>query len=90
MIPLTEEYLKKCKFISAIDAFRKLRDLPNSELLDIRKKQSVNYLNSPNLKVLNKSVAQVEFVEGEEEGFVVEVLKRFSDPGNTVLCVLDK
>lgn len=89
MIPLTEEYLKKYKFISAIDAFRKLRDLPNSELLDIRKKQSVNYLNSPNLKVLNKSVAQVEFVEGEEEGFVMEVLKRLGDPGNTVLCVLD-
>ena len=82
--------MKKYKFISPIDAFRKLRDLPNSQLLDIRKKQSINYLSSPNLKVLNKSVVQLEFVEGEEEGFVKEALKRFGDPGNTVLCVLDK
>ncbi|XP_020263141.1 rhodanese-like domain-containing protein 4A, chloroplastic, partial [Asparagus officinalis] len=89
VIPLTEQYFKKYKFISAIDAYRKLRDLPNSQLLDIRKKQSINFLSSPNLKVLNKSVVHVEFVEEEEEGFAKEVLKRFRDPANTTLCVLD-
>lgn len=90
VIPLTQDYLKKYKFVSAIDAFRKLRDLPNSQLLDIRKRQSKNYLDSPNLKVLNKSAVQLEFLEGEEEEvFAKKVLERFADPGNTVLCILD-
>lgn len=89
VLPLTEEYLKKCKFVPAIDAFRKLRDQPEAQLLDIRKKQSLDFMKSPNLKILGKNVVQVEFVEGEEEGFVGEVLKRFGDPGSTVLCVLD-
>ncbi|KAF5726500.1 rhodanese-like domain-containing protein 4A chloroplastic-like [Tripterygium wilfordii] len=35
-IPLTQQYFSKCKFISAIDAFRKLRDDPTAQLLDIR------------------------------------------------------
>ncbi|KAH0448371.1 hypothetical protein IEQ34_022171 [Dendrobium chrysotoxum] len=88
-IPLTQEYLNKYKFISSIDAFRKLRDEPSSQLLDIRKKQSVAYLKTPNLKILNKVAVSLEFVEGCEEEFIKEVLKSFEDPGNTTLCVLD-
>nr|XP_010908500.1 rhodanese-like domain-containing protein 4A, chloroplastic [Elaeis guineensis] len=89
VIPLTQGYLKKYKYISAIDAFRKLRDVPNSQLLDIRNKQSVQFISSPNLKIFDKDVVQVEFAEGEEEGFVKEVVKKFRDPGNTIICVLD-
>ncbi|MQL95335.1 hypothetical protein Taro_028004 [Colocasia esculenta] len=89
VIPLAEEYLKKYKYISAINAFRKLREDPKSQLLDIRKKQSRAYLESPNLKILSKSVIQVEFSEGQEENFVKEALKKFQDPSNTVVCVLD-
>ncbi|KAK9282551.1 hypothetical protein L1049_005472 [Liquidambar formosana] len=90
VIPLTQEYLKKYKFISAIDAFRKLRDDPNSQLLDIRGKKSLAYLSSPNLKVLNKGVVQVPFSEGDKDGFVKKILENFADPANTTLCVLDK
>ncbi|KAF6162340.1 hypothetical protein GIB67_008469 [Kingdonia uniflora] len=89
VIPLTQEYLKKFKFLSALDAFRKLRDDPNSELLDIRDKKSVGYLGTPNLKVLKKSGIQIEFSEGQEERFVKKVLESFKDPGNTTVCVLD-
>ncbi|KAG1328241.1 rhodanese-like domain-containing protein 4A, chloroplastic [Cocos nucifera] len=89
VIPLTQEYLKNYKYISAIDAFRKLRDVPNSQLLDIRNKQSVRFMSSPNLKIFDKDVVQVEFTEGEEEDFVKEVMKNFRDPGNTIICVLD-
>lgn len=90
VIPLAQEYLKKYKFISALDAFRKLRDLPNAQLLDVRKTRSVKYMASPSLKLLNKSAVWVEYSEGNEEGFVKEVLQNFADPQNTVICVLDK
>ncbi|KAJ0972220.1 hypothetical protein J5N97_020179 [Dioscorea zingiberensis] len=89
VIPLVQEYLKKCKPIMAIDAFRKLRDLPNSQLLDIRKKKSFAYMDSPNLSIFSKNTVWVEFDEENEDGFVKEVLKNFEDPGNIVLCVLD-
>ncbi|KAI5599733.1 hypothetical protein BDE02_02G215000 [Populus trichocarpa] len=89
VIPLTEEYLRKYKFVSAIDAFRKLRDNPDAQLLDIRDRRSVFALGSPNLKMFDKSVVQVEFPEGDEGGFVKNVLKNFQDPANTSLCILD-
>ncbi|KAF8402421.1 hypothetical protein HHK36_013376 [Tetracentron sinense] len=89
VIPLTQQYLKKFKFISAIDAFRKLRDDQNSQLLDIRDKQTLLFLGSPNLKILNKSTIQVHFSEGKEEGFVKQVLGNFKDPSNSIVCVLD-
>ncbi|XP_042519472.1 rhodanese-like domain-containing protein 4, chloroplastic [Macadamia integrifolia] len=89
VIPLTQGYLKKYKFISAIDAFRKLRDSPNAQLLDIRDKRSLLYVGSPNLKVFKKRAVQFQFSEGKEEHFVQEVLRSFKDPQNTTLCVLD-
>ncbi|KAK1294031.1 hypothetical protein QJS10_CPA16g00046 [Acorus calamus] len=89
VIPLTENYLKKCKPIPAINAFRRLKDDPNSQLLDVRNKQSLSYMSSPNLRILNKTAVQVEFTEGDEENFVRKVLENCQDPENTVLCVLD-
>ncbi|KAH9794036.1 Rhodanese domain-containing protein [Citrus sinensis] len=89
VIPLTQEYLSKCKFISAIDAFQKLRNDPNAQLLDIRNKKTMVSLGSPNLKSLKKSVVEVEFVEGDENGFLNNVLSNFADPINTVVCILD-
>lgn len=89
VIPLTQEYLKKFKKVDALRAFKKLEDQPSAQLLDIRKKRSLNYLPSPNLKSLNKSTAQVEFLEDDEEEFVKAVREVYQDPGNTVVCVLD-
>ncbi|OEL12996.1 Rhodanese-like domain-containing protein 4A, chloroplastic [Dichanthelium oligosanthes] len=91
VIPLVEEYFfKKYKPVSAIDAFRKLRDVPEAQLLDIRRTKSVRFMASPNLKLVDKSAVQVELDEEDEKGFVKEVLARFPDPANTVVCVLDK
>ncbi|KAL3531027.1 hypothetical protein ACH5RR_010349 [Cinchona calisaya] len=89
VVPVVEEYFRKYKFMSCIDVFRKLRDEKNCQLLDIRDKKSLNFLNSPNLKILNKSVLQVEFREGDEEGFLKKVLENFKEPENTSLCVID-
>lgn len=91
VIPLVQEYVfKKYKPVSAIDAFRKLRDAPEAQLLDIRRGKSVRFMAPPNLKLVDKSTVQVEFDEEDEDGFVKEVLARFPDPTNTVVCVLDK
>lgn len=90
VVPFLEEYFRKYKFISAIDAFRKLRDDPNCQLLDIRDKRSLKALNSPNLKILNKNVLQVEFREGDEDGFLKQVLDKFEQPENTIICIIDK
>ncbi|KAK6141788.1 hypothetical protein DH2020_024463 [Rehmannia glutinosa] len=89
VIPLTEEYLQKYKFISAINAFKKLQDDPNSQLLDIRDSKSLAYLGSPNLKILSKNVVQIEFREGDEDGFVKRVLENFGEPTNTTLFIID-
>ncbi|KAI3932842.1 hypothetical protein MKX01_031824 [Papaver californicum] len=90
VIPLAQEYVfKKFKFVSAVDAFRKLRDDQNSQLLDIRDNKSSRVLASPNLKILSKSVIQIQFMDGKEEGFVKKVLENFKDPGNSSLYVID-
>ncbi|KAH6828343.1 Rhodanese/Cell cycle control phosphatase superfamily protein [Perilla frutescens var. hirtella] len=89
VIPLTEEYLQKYKFISAFNAFKKLQDDPSAQLLDIRARKSIASLGSPNLKLLSKKAVQVEFREGDEDGFVKRVLENFGEPANTTLCILD-
>lgn len=89
VLPLGQAYFRKYKFISAIDAFRKLRDDPNYQLLDIRDKKSLDFLSSPNLKILNKSVPQVAFSEGDEEWFLRQVMESFKEPDETAVCVLD-
>jgi hypothetical protein len=90
VIPLAQEYFRKYKAVGALDAFRKLRDVPEAQLLDIRRGKSVQFMPPPNLRLVEKNAVQVEFDEEDEKGFVTEVLKRFPDPANTVVCVLDK
>lgn len=89
VIPLAEEYLQKYKFISAVDAFGKLRDDPSSQLLDVRDKKSLAYLPSPSLRMFNKSVMQVEFRQGDEDAFVKRVFENLKEPENTTVCVMD-
>ncbi|CAN1231824.1 Rhodanese-like domain-containing protein 4A, chloroplastic [Linum grandiflorum] len=90
VLPFGQRYLRRYRFLSAIDSFRKLRDDPNVQLLDIRDEESVAGLCSPNLKMLGKQVGWVEFDKDDGDGFVKKVLSVFPDPQNTVLCILDK
>lgn len=83
-------YLRKYKPISAINAFRKLKSQPDSQLLDIRDEKTLASLASPSLKFLGKSSVQVPYSEEDESGFLKRVKGSFSDPENTVVCVLDK
>ncbi|CAA7023700.1 unnamed protein product [Microthlaspi erraticum] len=88
--PATIFYLRKYKPISAVNAFRKLKSQPDSQLLDIRDEKTLASLASPNLKFLGKSSVQVPFSEdGDVSVFLKKVKGSFSDPENTVVCVLD-
>ncbi|GMI73965.1 hypothetical protein HRI_001065800 [Hibiscus trionum] len=89
VVPLARQYLSKCKFVLPIDAFRKLRDDPNAQLLDIRENKTLASLGSPDLSSLNKVTVQLQFNAEDEDGFVKKVLGKFSDPANTVIFVLD-
>ncbi|XP_062018238.1 rhodanese-like domain-containing protein 4A, chloroplastic, partial [Rosa rugosa] len=90
LVGVLQEYLRKYKFISVLNAFRKLKEDPTAQLLDIRDEKSLKYLRSPNLKIVNKDTVQVQFSEDDEDGFVKKVLQKFGDPGNTVVCVFGK
>ncbi|CAK9309857.1 unnamed protein product [Citrullus colocynthis] len=90
VIPLIDYFfLRKYKFISAIDAFRKIRDEPNAQLLDIRDEKSLAFLGSPNLRILNKDVVQVVYSEEDEDGFVKKVKNSFGEGPDTLVFVLD-
>ncbi|KAJ0248908.1 Rhodanese-like domain-containing protein 4A [Hirschfeldia incana] len=83
-------YLRKYKPISAVEAFRKLKSQADTQLLDIRDEKTLASLASPSLKFLGKSSAQVPYSgEDDESGFLKRVKGSFSDPENTVVCVLD-
>ncbi|CAO2818955.1 unnamed protein product [Amaranthus hypochondriacus] len=89
ILPLAEEFLRKYKNISALDAFKKLRDDTSVQLLDIRDQKSLGFLGSPNLKMFNKNVALVPFSENDEAGFLKKVLENFANPNDTIVCILD-
>ena len=91
VIPSIDYYfIRKYKFISPIDAFRKIRDEPNAQLLDVREEKSLAVLGSPNLRILNKDVVRVVYSEEDEDGFVKKVKKSFGDDADTIVFVLDK
>nr|GEX32217.1 FRIGIDA-like protein 3 [Tanacetum cinerariifolium] len=86
-----EEYFQKYKFLSAVDAFKKVRDDPCAQMLDIRDVKTLRIFASPNLRVLGKSVVNVEYrgEGGDDEGFVKRVKEEFKDFGNTSVVILD-
>ncbi|VVA98379.1 unnamed protein product [Arabis nemorensis] len=89
VVPVVIFYLRKYKPISAMNAFRKLKMQPESQLLDIRDDKTLASLASPNLKFLGKSSIQVPYSEDDESVFLKKVKGTFSDPENTVVCILD-
>ncbi|XP_021762778.1 rhodanese-like domain-containing protein 4A, chloroplastic [Chenopodium quinoa] len=89
VLPLSEEYLRKYKFISALNAFKKLRDDSSLQMLDIRDEKMLGFLGSPNLRMFKKDVVQVTYDEGDLDGFLKKVLEKFADPNNTSVCIVD-
>ncbi|KAL5996679.1 hypothetical protein ACLOJK_007598 [Asimina triloba] len=50
---------------------------------------AAGHQESAEYSIYSFSQSEIEYSEGEEDGFVKEVLQNFNDPGNTTICVLD-
>lgn len=74
--------------VSAEDAYSKLGDEPEAQLVDIRTLQDIKEVGSPDIRSLKKRVAQI-FYE-DDESFLQTVSAKFKDPANTTLYILDK
>lgn len=74
--------------VSAEDAFSKLGDDPEAQLVDIRTLQDIREVGSPDIRSLKKRVAQI--VYEDDESFLQKVSAKFTDPTNTTLYILDK
>lgn len=74
--------------VSAEDAYSKLGDDPETQLVDIRTLQDIREDGSPDIRSLKKRVAQI--VYEDDESFLQKVSAKFEDPSNTTLYILDK
>lgn len=74
--------------VSAEDAYSKLGDDPEAQLVDIRTVQDIREVGSPDIRSLKKRVAQI--VYEDDESFLQKVSAKFKDPTNTTLYILDK
>lgn len=74
--------------VSAEDAYSKLGDDPEAQLVDIRTVQDIREVGSPDIRILKKRVAQI--VYEDDESFLQKVSAKFKDPTNTTLYILDK
>lgn len=74
--------------VSAEDAYSKLGDGPETQLVDIRTLQDIREDGSPDIRSLKKRVAQI--VYEDDESFLQKVSAKFEDPSNTTLYILDK
>lgn len=74
--------------VSAEDAYSKLGDDPETQLVDIRTLQDIREVGSTDVRSLKKRVAQI--VYEDDESFLQKVSAKFEDPSNTTLYILDK
>ncbi|KAH9301438.1 hypothetical protein KI387_013021, partial [Taxus chinensis] len=89
VIPLLkDQYDKSTKWVTAEDAYYKLRDEMEPQLVDIRTIDEITYAGSPDVSSFNKEVAQVTY-EGDDSLFLGEMLSRFKKPAKTTLYILD-
>ncbi|PIA49070.1 hypothetical protein AQUCO_01300130v1 [Aquilegia coerulea] len=93
-VPLVlSQVLKKQKswgVESAKDAYRKLGQDANAQLLDIRKPKEIREIGSPNIGALRKKAVSIAY-EGEDKlGFLKKLSLKFKEPESTTLFILDK
>lgn len=74
--------------VSAEDAYSKLGDDPEAQLVDIRTLEDIKEVGSPDIRSLKKRVTQI--VYEDDESFLQRVSAKFKDPDSTTLYILDK
>jgi len=89
VIPLVSDLADRSrKWVSAETAYSNLRDEVEPQLVDIRGIDEIEDVGSPDISSFNKKVVQVTYT-GDEDAFLYEMRKRFKEPAQTTLYILD-
>ncbi|KAK9090648.1 hypothetical protein Sjap_023825 [Stephania japonica] len=75
---------------SARNAYAKLGEDGDAQLLDIRAPVDFREVGSPDLRGLRKKAVSISYKGDDKLGFLKKLRVKFKDPGNTTLFILDK
>ncbi|KAL5718960.1 hypothetical protein ACHQM5_011808 [Ranunculus cassubicifolius] len=75
---------------SAKNAYAKLGEVGEAQLLDIRSPVDVKGAGRPDIRGLKKKVVSVVYKGEDKPGFLQKLSLKFKDPENTTLFILDK
>ncbi|KAL2468860.1 Rhodanese-like domain-containing protein 4 [Forsythia ovata] len=75
---------------SAKNAYAKLADDSNAQLLDIRASGELRQVGSPDSRGLKKKPVAVVYKGEDKPGFLNKLAPKFKEPENTTLFILDK
>ncbi|KAI3449259.1 hypothetical protein Pfo_005924 [Paulownia fortunei] len=75
---------------SAKNAYAKLADDANAQLLDIRAPAEIKQVGSPDIRGLKKKPVAVVYKGEDKPGFLNKLSLKFKEPENTTLFILDK
>lgn len=75
---------------SAKNAYKKLADDSNAQLLDIRAPGELRQVGSPDVRGLKKRSVAVAYKGEDKPGFLKKLALKFKEPENTTLFILDK
>lgn len=75
---------------TAKNAYAKLGDDANAQLLDIRAPVDLRQVGGPDIRGLSKKPVQVVYKGEDKLGFLKKLALKFKEPENTTLFILDK
>ncbi|GAB4844581.1 Rhodanese-like domain-containing protein 4, chloroplastic [Ancistrocladus abbreviatus] len=75
---------------SAKNAYAKLADDADAQLLDIRSPKEFREVGSPDIRGLRKKPVSIVYKSEDKPGFLRRLSLRFREPENTTLFILDK
>ncbi|KAL9254539.1 Rhodanese-like domain-containing protein [Drosera capensis] len=81
---------KKFGVESAKNAYAKLADEGDAQLLDIRSSKDAREVGGPDIRGLKKKPVFVVYRGEDKPGFLKKLVLKFKDPENTTLYILDK
>ncbi|XP_072959743.1 rhodanese-like domain-containing protein 4, chloroplastic isoform X1 [Typha angustifolia] len=75
---------------SARNAYAKLSEDAEAQLLDIREGRDFKEVGSPDVRSLKKKAVSITYRGDDKQGFLKKLALKFKDPGSTTLFILDK
>ena len=75
---------------SAKNAYAKIGDDANAQLLDIRAPVEFRQVGSPDIRGLGKKPVSIVYKAEDKPGFLKKLSSKFKEPENTTLFILDK